>query len=354
MDAQAQLAQFKEEFDPVLTAYLDARIDDAQARDAFTAEGLARCRDMILAGGKRLRPALTVWAYEGSLGTDRAAILHAAMSVELIHAFLLVHDDIMDRDAMRHGAPTLHEHYRRELAGILSPEEAAHAGNSLALVFGDMLNALGNHALFSAPFDKERLFVALTHLQDVIGYTCVGQLKDVMAEYTGSASVDDILTMYEHKTARYTIESPMVLGAILAGAEDSAEHIAAFARPLGVAFQIRDDIIGLYGDAHTIGKPVGSDVAEGKITLLVALAREMADADARAQLEELLGTADISARNLAAFRDIITTSGAREAAEERAERLIHQSIAALDALAFTPDVRKRLLALATYLTQRRV
>ncbi len=355
MDIRKQLQTFKSDFDRVLARYMDARIADARERDAFTADGLARCKKMILAGGKRLRPALTVWSYQGMGGTKKDAIMHAAMSVELIHAYLLIHDDIMDRDALRHGVPTLHAYYAHRFSSLMNTQEALHAGNSIALVFGDLLNAIGNHALFSAPFEEGRILTALTHLQDVISYTGIGQLKDVMFEYDKKASVDDVLTMYEYKTARYTIESPLILGAILAGVSgDVQERIHAFARPLGVAFQIRDDIIGLFGNEKTIGKPVGSDIAEGKITLLVALARTMASANARKKMNALLGKHTLSQDDVALFRTIITESGARAEAEARAEAFIAESKKALATLPYTEATKETFTALASYLTQRHV
>ncbi len=355
MDAKKALAQFREEFDPVLREYLDARIDDMRKRDTFTAEGLSRCAEIILSGGKRLRPALTVWSYRGMGGTDINAIMHAAMSVELIHAFLLIHDDIMDRDIMRHNTTTLHESYRKKLAPFIGKSEAIHAGNSIAIVFGDMINALGNHALFSAPFESNRIFEALTHLQDVIGYTCMGQLKDVMFEYGSRASTEDILKMYEYKTAQYTIESPLILGAILADAPKGfQEKIHTFARPIGTAFQIRDDIIGLFGNMDAIGKPVGSDIQEGKITLLVALAREMASQSEQSQLNALLEKKNISKSDVDTFRKIIVKSGAQEKAENLVQELTQKGRVALEALPYHNATKDTLISLTKYLTERPV
>lgn len=350
-----ELRAFKDRFDPLLAAYMDARIEDAAARDPFTAEGLRYVRTLLLSGGKRLRPALALWGYQGCGGTDTDAMLQASLSVELVHTFLLIHDDIMDRDALRHGIPTLHEHYRVQLSPLLGPERAAHAGTSLAMVFGDMLDALGNHALFCAPFPPERIHAALRYLQETVSYTVIGQLKDVMMEYRGTADTADVLAMYEYKTARYTIESPLVLGAILAGTDAAqCDRIAAFARPLGVAFQIRDDLIGIYGDTATTGKPVGSDLREGKMTLLTVLGRAMAANDDRAALDALLGRQDLTDADVAMARDILERCGARAAAEAAMADQVTASVAALADTPFDTATRDRLAALGAYLTTRTV
>ncbi len=353
MDIKQELQNFKIRFDIVLARYLDDRIAETAAQDTFTADGLERVKALILNGGKRLRPALTVWSYEGVGGKETDAIIYAAMSVEIIHAFLLIHDDIMDRDALRHGTTTLHAHYTKQLTSLLGTEKAMHAGNSIALVFGDIVNAIGNHALFSADFDKERIFTALMHLQNVISYTGMGQLKDILFESGTKATVDDILAMYEYKTARYTIESPLILGAILAGAPETLHtQIHAFARPLGIAFQIRDDIIGLFGDESTIGKPVGSDISEGKMTLLVALAQNLASRNEQKMLMQLLGKKDLTRNDIDTFRTIITTCGARSAAQDRIVAYGAQSIDALTQIAYDSRTQERLRALADYLMRR--
>ncbi len=353
MDARKWLAQFKEEFDPLLTDYLNERIVDARGRDEFTADGLEYCRKMIMSGGKRLRPALVVQGYRGVGGSDDEAIMHAAMSVELIHAFLLVHDDIMDKDALRHGVPTVHEHYRKQMRYLMNEAGAVHAGQSIALVFGDILNALGNHALFTANFDKERIIAALTYLQQIIHYTVIGQLQDVTAEYRGNATREETLRMYEYKTARYTIESPLVLGAILAGADEKLlAQIGKFAIPLGVAFQIRDDILGVFGDAEKLGKPVGSDISAGKMTLLVVEARRLASEKDVATINSILGTEDLNERDIAQFRAIITDCGALTEVENFAEKLVGEAIAELAQIDFAPDTKEFLASLASYMVKR--
>jgi geranylgeranyl diphosphate synthase type I len=269
------LADFQREINPCIERYFDQVITEAKKEDAFIAEALEAVRDITMAGGKRLRAAGMYYGYLAGGGTDRKVMLETAVSVECIHAFLLIHDDIMDRDAIRHGVPTLHERYRL-LAEKLFPEtDAVHFGNSIALIVGDMVGALGNDIIFRSPFPKERVFQALSRLQKIIAFTVVGQAKDVYLEYRKQATPEEILRMYECKTAKYTMEGPVHLGLLLAGAEEEMlAMFSSYALPLGIAFQIQDDVLGLYGSSERIGKLQGSDLREGKMTLLNSLLLE--------------------------------------------------------------------------------
>ncbi len=354
-DIRAQLRAFKAAFDPLLADYMDAQIRKARTRNAFLADGLAQCRALLLGGGKRLRPALVTWGYEGSGGTDRAAIMRAAMSVEILHLYLLVHDDIMDRDDLRHGVPTLHAHYARQLRAVT--RDAEHIGGGIAMVLGDLLCAMGNRVLFEAPFPPAHIIAALRHVQETIERTATGQLDDMRFAYTRAVSRDDILAMYGNKTAYYSIESPLLLGYILAhGACDAdlAQKIHAVAHPLGIAFQLRDDVIGIFGDVAQTGKPIGSDIAAGKVTLLVAEARARATKRQRAQLDALMGKEDLTPAEVATFRAVVEDTGARAAVDATMRALIADGMAAIDALPYTAAVQARLRDLARFIAQRNV
>ncbi len=353
MNAKEQLREFRQRFDPLLEEYLDERIKDASRCDDFTADGLTYVKKIIMSGGKRLRPALMYHGYRGAGGTNEEAIMRAVVSVELVHSFLLIHDDIMDRDSERHGQRTLHEHFRLKLNSLVNEDEAIHVGNSVALVFGDIVAAFGNHALFSADFEKEKIFEALLYLQEVIALTSVGQLKDIVSEVTGRSSWEETLKMYEYKTARYTVESPLILGAILAGAkEDLRKEISQAARLLGVAFQIRDDVLGVFGSEAETGKSVGSDIREGKITALVVAAREKAERKDIRKLNELLGKKDLTKTDIENFRDILCRSGALTQVENHAVKLVSGAKKILKNLSFKSENKDFLLALADYMTAR--
>lgn len=287
------LANFQEEINPFLVRYFDQVIAEAKKEDAFIAEALEAVREITLRGGKRLRAAGMYYGYLAGGGEDRLAMLETAVSVEFIHAFLLIHDDIMDRDAIRHGVPTIHERYRSLAERLFPDTDAVHFGNSIALIVGDMVGALGNDIIFRSPFPKERVFQALSRLQKIIAFTVVGQAKDVYFEYRKRATPDEILRMYECKTAKYTMEGPVHLGLLLAGAsEELLTDFSAYAIPLGIAFQIQDDVLGLYGTSDRIGKSQGSDLKEGKMTLMNALLLERLASEERASFIALLEKGD--------------------------------------------------------------
>jgi geranylgeranyl diphosphate synthase type I len=312
--------------------------------------------DIVVSGGKRLRAALMYYSYLASGGTDREAILKASVSVELIHAFLLVHDDIIDRDNMRHGVETLHARYTKQAKKHFPEKDEEHFGNSIALILGDMLYAFGNDVIFRADFPKERIFAALLCLQKIVTCTVTGQARDIYIEFQGSATEEEILSMYENKTARYSIEGPLHLGALLAGEnQELLDLYSAYAIPLGIAYQIQDDILGIFGEEKTIGKPVGSDVQEGKYTLLVAKAVELGNQEQKSRIRELLsGNKVLEPGDIEEFRSLLKETGSLEACKSIAENATKKSLVILPELEshMTEEAFEFLQALTSYLLNR--
>nr|MBP9728468.1 polyprenyl synthetase family protein [Candidatus Moranbacteria bacterium] len=265
MQIEEELKRFKSRLDPCIDAYFDAVLENGIKEDDLVAEALEHARVIVLAGGKRLRSAFMYYGYIGAGGTEEEKMLETSVSVELIHSFLLVHDDIIDRDDMRHGVPTLHKRYADFGKRLFPDRDTDHFGTSIAIIMGDMLYSFGNDILFKSDFPKERIFAALSRLQNIVSFTVVGQARDIYMEYKREATEEEILSMYRNKTAKYTVEGPLHLGAIMAGAsEELLTLLSDYAIPLGIAFQIQDDILGIFGSAKRLGKPVGSDIEEGK------------------------------------------------------------------------------------------
>ncbi len=353
MDIQSYLKEFKATFDPRLEAYLDARIQETRAEDELVAEALGHVKVILLAGGKRLRPALMLLGYEAAGGTDRERLLQASLSIELVHMFLLIHDDIIDRDSLRHGVATLHERYAAWGKKELSLENPAHFGNSIALIVGDMLYSLGNDIIFRSGFPHEQMFAALSKTQKIVSHTSVGEARDIYLEYRRKASSAEVLKMYEQKTARYTFEGPLHLGALLAGGEETLLSIfSQYALPLGVAFQIQDDILGVYGDEQRIGKPVGSDIQEGKMTLLVTKALEIAGTHHQ-ELQQILqkGKA-LTPHDIERFRFLIRDCGSLEEVKQLAHTSIYAAKEALQGTVIPEASRLLLLNMADYMLAR--
>lgn len=356
MDIQATLRDFKARLDPRIAAYFDTTLAEAKKDDDLVYESLEHVKTMTLAGGKRLRPAFMFYGYLAAGGEDRERLLNTAVAVELIHMFLLIHDDIIDRDALRHGEPTLHERYRAWGKRYLNLENPEHFGDSIALIVGDMLFALGNDIIFTSGFPEKNIYAALSRMQKIVSHTVVGQARDIYIEYKGEATEAEILSMYEKKTARYTVEGPLHLGALLAGGTpELAAELSRYALPIGIAFQIQDDILGIYGDEERIGKPVGSDIREGKITLLVSHVFEHADRATKKELDQLLKKRQtLALADIERFRTIIRETGALAAAKELALRYIEDGKRALASMhtPIAPEAREFLEGVADYMAKR--
>jgi geranylgeranyl diphosphate synthase type I len=334
MDIQNELKVLKERLDPKIGAYFDKAIAEAEKEDAFVTDALQYGKTLMLSGGKRLRAAFMYYGYLGAGGTEEDKILSAAMSIEFIHAFLLVHDDIIDEDDMRHGVATFHRHYADIGKELFPGKDMEHFGDSIAIIMGDMLGAFGNDIIFSSQFPAEQKFQALSKLQRIVSFTVIGQARDIYMEFKGEASEEEILAMYRNKTAKYTVEGPLHLGAILAGAsEEMLAGLSAYAVPLGIAFQIQDDILGIFGTTERLGKPIGSDIEEGKITLLVSRALRDGTPEQKKRLTEILSLAEnLTEQDIEEFRELIRITGAFEGTKKLALGYIEEGKRALAAL----------------------
>jgi geranylgeranyl diphosphate synthase type I len=355
MDIKEELGKLKKEVDQELDIFLKKVIEDTEKIDKFLATVLQHCKDNLLADGKRVRPAMMHYGYLAGGGNQKKEIIKASMSVELIHFFLLMHDDIIDKDDLRHNQETIHSRYKKYSQKFFLAKDDKHFGISVAIVLGDMFYALGNRVLFQSNFEAEFIIKALDKLQKVVGQTGIGEIEDVVMEYEGVASENKILSMYENKTARYTFEGPLHLGAILAGADDEfCDKLSEFAIPLGVAFQIQDDMLGVFGDEKKTGKPVGSDVTEGKITLLTLKAYEKADGGQKKILDNLLGKEDLTKKELVIFQDILIKTGALEEAQKFAFQLLTEAKQKIKLAKLPLETEEFLIGLADYLDKREV
>ncbi len=356
MQAQDELKVLKERFDAKIGAYFDVVIERAEKEDALVAEALRYSRTLVLSGGKRLRAAFLYYGYIAANGREEEQIVDAAISIEFIHAFLLMHDDIIDRDDLRHGVTTLHRYYADMGKQFFPDKDTEHFGNSMGIIIGDMLGAFGNDIIFRSDFPLELKFQALSKLQDIVSYTVIGQARDVYMEYKGEATEEEILSMYRNKTAKYTVEGPLHLGGILAGAPQALlDGFTAYAIPLGIAFQIQDDILGLYGSAEHIGKPVGSDIQEGKITLLVSRALRDGTREQQASIKAILKLGErFTERDGEEFRELIRVTGALAGTQELAQTYIQEGKESLEKIReqLHPRAYEFLLSIAEYMTKR--
>lgn len=353
MDAKKALAAFKEKVDPEIAAYFKRVIEETEKVDKQITESVKYAQKIIMSGGKRARAAFMYYGYLAAGGREKKKIIRTSASIELIHAFLLIHDDVIDRDDLRHGVRTTHNYYADIARNHFKHKDAEHFGNSMAIIVGDMIGALGNQIIFESKFDPALVMKALHKMQGIVSFTVVGESEDIYIENKGKATEKEILRMYENKTAKYTIEGPLQLGAILAGADEKfLQSLSGYAVPAGIAFQIQDDILGVFGQVSKLGKPVGSDVKQGKQTILVAKAFEKGNRQQKETLKKLLGKKDLTGKELEEFKRIIMETGALEYARGMAEKLINQAKKSLDEMRIGEEARKFLIGIADYMVQR--
>lgn len=281
-------------------------------------------------GGKRIRALATWWGYQLAGGTH-PGIVHVAASVELLHAAALIHDDIIDNSDTRRGNPSTHAFFSQMHGNAGFKGDARSFGINAAIIAGDVCLGLSEQLFNASGLNVTDPNVRATHdafRRDVM----LGQYLDIRiqaAPVPDSQIVDRAMEVLTYKSAKYSVEQPFELGARLAGAEPQLVHdLSAFTLPLGQAFQLRDDELGVFGDPQATGKPAGDDLVEGKKTVLVGLAlARMSDEDAR-WFRARLGTSSDTARMIA----LLDECGAKREHEELIETKLQDAFVALDTL----------------------
>jgi geranylgeranyl diphosphate synthase type I len=326
---------------------LDAEIERWRVVDEQLEEPLVALRDLVLAGGKRLRPAFCHWAYVGAGGDEHdAAVVDSGAALELLHTFALVHDDVMDGSDLRRGLPAIHagaitRHRARGWQG-----EARRFGEGTAILVGDLAFVYADMLFGEAPSSARRVF------DELRVELSVGQYLDLVGTASGSRDAEQAARIERYKSGKYTVERPLHLGAALAGRlDDLAASLSAVGLPLGEAFQLRDDLLGVFGDVAVTGKPVGDDLREGKLTPLIAVAAQRADG-AGATLLTRLGRDDLADDEIAALQQLLVETGARSEIEARIEELVGRSFEALAEAPLTVEARVALEELGTYVAWR--
>lgn len=310
-------------------------------------------RDVLAAGGKRLRPALLLLGHEAVGGRDVDAVLPAALSLELLHTCALLHDDLLDDATTRRGRTTTHVSFARDHTEQGWVGDADRYGAAAAVLVGDLAFVVADELFLDTDVRPERLLAALRVFTTLREEVMAGQALDVHAAAARLTSRELALTIATAKSGRYSVARPLQIGALLAGADEArAAALAAAVEPLGQAFQVRDDLLGVFGDADATGKSAAGDLREGKRTLLVAEAMARADEDDRRRLDELLGDPQLGAAGVAEARSILARSGAVEAVRDWVDEAIGQGLAAVDDLDLDPAARATLRAVGRWLMGR--
>jgi geranylgeranyl diphosphate synthase, type I len=347
--------------DMFISAQRDA-IADAGAEAALFVDAAARAA----AGGKRLRGRFCVAGWSAVEGVSKATqslpepVVAAAAALELFQAAALVHDDLIDNSDTRRGRPATHRALESVHRDAHWAGDAAAFGRSAAILLGDLLVAWSDDLFEEGLGDVSpaRASAARSEYARMRRDVTLGQFLDI-AEESAYLSEPDVrhaeraLRVASFKSARYSVQQPLAIGAALAGADaQQAAALAEFGHPLGMAFQLRDDVLGVFGDARETGKPAGDDLREGKRTVLIAFAREALAPTARRIVDELVGDPDLEPDQIASLQQTIVDTGALERVEQLIAGYVREADRALAGARLDNAAVSRLRDLARAATVR--
>ncbi len=303
-------------------------------------DAISRLREFTMRGGKRIRPLFMILGYWLNSDID-SKVIRASISLELMQSYLLIHDDIIDRSEVRRGGPTFHR--------MFDYEERINEG--ISIVCADLSDAYSHEALLDVDFAPDRLNAAMRLMSEIVEFTGVGQLMDITLPLGDDITPEDVTAIHKYKTAQYTVNGPMKMGATLAGYKNS-EKIDNYGLPLGIAFQIQDDILGMFGNEKELGKSVVSDFEEGKKTHLVLFTYEMAKRADVEFVKERLGKKGISKDDFQKVKDIIEKCGALERTRELSNKYYESATSSISDLTGSSQKRDQLKTMADLMVRR--
>lgn len=308
----------------------------------------------LLAGGKRIRSAFCWWGWRAAGGSsDSRDALLAATSLELLQACALIHDDVMDASDTRRGMPAAHKRFAAIHLANDWRGNSAEFGEASAILLGDLCLAWTDELFFNSGLPANDLLRAKPILDAMRTELLAGQYLDLLDQARGSTSPERALRVARFKSAKYTIERPLQLGANLAnGSRELIAALSGYGLPVGEAFQIRDDVLGVFGDPEVTGKPAGDDLREGKQTYLVAIAFQAGTLAQRQVLTDGLGDRELSAVAVNDMREVIIETGALAKAEDLIAVRTEQALRALEAIGLAEPIHNVLSDLAFTATSR--
>lgn len=348
-----QLIQFKKRIDVELEKFLKEKLDEALRVSPEVVPLAEQIYMIVKNGGKRLRPAFMYFAYKGVGGRDEKAILYTSMAVELLHTFALVHDDIIDKSLTRRGLATPHMFFKEMHEKQKWLGDSYHFGISSAILSGDLAHIYADQILTNSPFPREDLEKAHQYYDISRIEVVFGQHLDILGGVKRNFTEKEILHMLEYKSGKYSIERPLHCGAALARAPKIFYRaFSDYGITLGQAFQIQDDILGMFGDEEKTGKSTDSDIKEGKRTLLVIKAYENANIKQKKILDKALGNPKVSAKEVESVRQIVKETGSYQYSKDLARKLIEKAKKGLKIAPLTEESYDYLTGIADYMLER--
>lgn len=340
------LSQYQKKINSEMEKLFDQKIKQSQSIFKEATETIKILRDINL-GGKRIRPILVNAGYFLAGGKNNKEILKTSLSVEFIHNWFLIHDDIIDQDRLRRNQSSLYAFYQDKM-------KDDHTGISLAIIAGDISAALGYQVFVSSRFPEKLKTKALNIFYETVVNTCHGEMLEVfLKEDKEKLKEKDILNICKYKTAFYTFVNPLKIGATLAGANDKfLKQIQNFSLPIGIAFQIRDDILGLFAPQEKIGKPVASDIEENQPNLLICKTLNLSKGQDKRDFKKYLGKENLNQKEIEKIRRIVRQSGALDYCQNLAQSLANQAKLSLDKIKADKKEKDFLLAMIDYTVSR--
>lgn len=351
--AQKILSVYQNRIEKMIRDFFVAEKKEAKKIDLFLYHNIAAIEELVCRYGKRLRPVLTIFAYQAAGGKNISAVEKASIALELFHNFLLVHDDIIDQDAMRHQGPSLHEVYRRYHRQHRLVGDARHFGESMAIVLGDILASYCNTILIQSGFPLAQRQAVLLQMNRATKEVGFGQNFDILAGAKKRVTEKEILRIHYYKTAKYTVENPIKVGGIFGNMNKTAlDRLSHYSIPLGIAFQIQDDILGMFANEKKLGKPVGSDLREGKQTLLITRVFRYGTASQKKRLRRLFGKKNLTVAEINEARKIIVDTGSLSYSKKLAEQYAAEAKHVIRHTGLQRAGREFLEGIANYIIER--
>src|SRR3989344_8320694 len=336
-----------------LGVFFDQKIREARKIDPIIGKTAQYLADQTLNGGKRVRAALAVQGFLAGGKKLNPAIYDIGAAMELVHSYFLIHDDIIDQDDLRRGRPSMHCRFSSSLSKNMPLVRRNHLGQSLAILAGDISSVWAYKLFARSNFPSEQKLEAFNEMNRMIFKCGAGEILDVAIELKNHPKESDIFKVQIYKTASYTIEGPLVIGAILSKTKSPIiKALRDFARPLGIACHVQDDILGFFGAEQEVGKPVGSDLRQGKMTLLMFHALKRADNSQKRIIKSALGNKNISKKQINEVRAIVQQIGSLAYSQNLVQKFSNQSKIILQASSLPDGTKSFLASLIEYLAER--
>jgi geranylgeranyl diphosphate synthase, type I len=352
-EIEKKIHNLRKKINTKLENFFEQEIKEAKKVDPTFKEATEMVADFTIRGGKRIRSILMYYGYLATGKKKFQEVLNASLSMELIHSSFLIHDDIIDNDEMRRGKLTLHKEYEK-FFWKMKVKKSQEIGRSLAILCGNIAYSLAVKILCQSNFSSQPKMKACSLFLSMFNHTQAGEIMDVVSAVQKKITIEDALRVYKYKTVQYTMEYPLLIGAFLGeGNAELRKTLSQYAIFLGTAFQIRDDVLGIFGDPKETGKDIGSDIRESKKTVLILKTLENASATERKKLEAILESNNFSKKKMEYFKKIAKENGALAYCNGLANNLSVKAKEIILKSKISGEVRNFLLENTDYITRER-